>query len=493
MIKRTQVTNVSVQSLWLICFVSMRSRISHHGLILAAVLGFFAPSPAVAQGGKSGFDPREFGFDIPTAPVSHPAALLVLTDDQDGKPVVGQVHAEIGQHRIVLLPDGRLVDRHRDQSPVTDRPFAPASPEEVERRLRAALGDGFATKTTKNYVYAYNCSENFAFGTARILESMRPGVKSYLQKMRIETQEPLVPLVAIMFRTEAQFQQYRRMAPGVVAYYDTLANHIVMYEESRLFRTDPELAIQQAISTIAHEGAHQILHNIGVQSRLSMWPMWLSEGLAEYFAPTTFGRKMQWKGAGQVNDLRMLELEIYLKSRTGDDAGGALVSDTAGAARLTSTGYAAAWSLTHFLAKTQRTQFADYVREMAQLKAFQGDHDVVPPGIVPENLAIFKQHFGDQLPDLENRLVAHLKKQPYTDPFAEHPHFVATIAVREGRRIIRDANVFHSADLAKVWIEESVKKLADGQRASAELKVGEVPNRLVAEQAARQFLRLGSR
>ena len=108
-----------------------------------------------------------------------------------------------------------------------------------------------------------------------------------------------------MFRTEAQFQRYRRMPPGVVAYYDTLSNHIVMYEESRLFRTAPELAIQQAISTIAHEGAHQILHNIGVQARLSKWPMWLTEGLAEYFAPTTFGRRMQWKGAGQVNDLRI--------------------------------------------------------------------------------------------------------------------------------------------------------------------------------------------
>jgi hypothetical protein len=461
-----------------------------NGLIFATILVFVIPTLAIAQPAT---DSREFGFDIPPGRVSHPENLRVLTDDEDGKPVVGKIHAVIGEHRIVFLPDGKLVGRHRDQSPETERPFNPATLEEIERKLKAELGAGFTTKTTKNYVYAYNCSARFAFGTSRILESMRPGVKNYLQKMRIETHPPHVPLVAIIFRTEAQFQRYRRMPPGVVAYYDMLSNHIVMYEESKLFRTAPELATQQSISTIAHEGAHQILHNIGVQSRLSRWPMWLTEGLAEFFAPTTFGRRMQWKGAGQVNDLRMLELEIYIKSRSSDAAAGEMISDTAGAARLTSTGYAAAWSLTHFLAKTKRSQFAAYVREVSELKPFQGKYDVVAPGIVPQQLAQFKKHFGDELSALETRLVAHLKKQPYSDPFAKYPHFVATIAVREGRRIIRAANVFHSAELARVWIEESIKKLPEIQRSTAQPNVGEARNRLVAEQAARQFLRLGSR
>jgi len=495
MIKRLQVKNVSVQYSSLCCFLTMREFNSRIGVILAVAFGSMMPlSPlATAQSPVPAVDPRAYGFDIPVTTLAHPEKLFVLTDDREGQPVVGKVHAELGDYCIVLLPDGHLVARHRDQSPETDRPFDPATPDQLESKLKETFGEGFTTKSTKNYVYAYNCSEKFAYGTARILESMRPGVKNYVEKMRIETHDPLVPLVAIMFRTESQFQRYRRMPPGVVAYYDTLTNHIVMYEESRLFRTDPELAIQQAISTIAHEGAHQILHNIGVQSRLSMWPMWLSEGLAEYFAPTTFGRKMQWKGAGQVNDLRMLELEVYIKTRGVDDVEGQLIRDTASAARLTSTGYAAAWSLTHFLAKTKRPQFFAYVREVTKLRPFQGASEVISPGIMPENLALFEKHFGDDLTDVENRLVAHLKKQPYTDPFASYPHFLATIEVREGRRMIRDANVFHSAELANIWIEESVKRLPDHQRASAQGNIGEVRNRLVAEQAARQFLRLGSR
>ncbi len=470
----------------------MRSLFLHIGLVFATVLGLAVPPAGWAQRHPDEVDPREYGIDLPPGPVSHPDDLNVLTNDQDGRPVVGKVHAGVGSHRIVLLPDGALVARHATEAPDTDRPFVATTPTELKAELQAALGEGFTTKSTRNYVYAYNCSERFAYGTSRILESMRPGIKNHVERMRIETHEPLVPLVAIMFRNEAQFQQYRRMPPGVVAYYDSLSNHIVMYEESDRLRTNPELAIQQAISTIAHEGAHQILHNIGVQARLSMWPMWLTEGLAEFFAPTTFGRNMKWKGAGQVNDLRMLELEIYIKARTGD-AGGELIRDTASAARLTSTGYAAAWSMAHFLAKTRRSDFAAFVRQAAQLRPFEGKHPVVSPGVVPRNLALFETHFGNDLPDLENRLVAHLKKQPYSDPFAEFPHYVATLAVREGRRVVRNANVFHSAELANVWIEESVKRLPDHQRATARGNVGTARNRLLAEQAARQFIRLGTR
>ena len=98
--------------------------------------------------------------------------------------------------------------------------------------------------------------------------------------MDINTHDPEIPLVVIMFNTEAQFQAYsegQRVPHGAVAYYNMVNNHIVLHEESRLFASSPELARGQLLSTIAHEGAHQILHNIGVQQRLSMWPMWLTE------------------------------------------------------------------------------------------------------------------------------------------------------------------------------------------------------------------------
>lgn len=432
--------------------------------------------------------PRAMGFDIPDSDDFTVGMSSVVTADQSGQVVVAKVYVQLGPNRIVMLPDGELVARGPEQVTETERPFEAATPETVMTRLAAELGGDFKFEKTRNYVYAYNCSAAFAAATSRILESMRPGVTTYVERMGVPTSAPDVVLMAILFRTEAEFQNYRRMPDGVVAYYDILTNRIVMYEESPLFRAHPQLATQQAISTIAHEGAHQILHNIGLQKRLSSWPIWLSEGLAEYLAPTTFGRGLKWKGAGQINDLRMLELELYIKSRTAGTPSGQLVEDTVSAARLTSTGYAAAWSLTHWLASRHREKFFEYVRELSTLQPLEAAGPIVEPGIVPAHVRLFQTYFGDDFVTLETQLVGHLKKQPYRDPFAEYPHYVATLSARDGRRELREANIFHSHRMADVWLSESVRKLPDPARASAQIRVVEFPNRPVAEQAARQFL-----
>jgi hypothetical protein len=346
----------------------------------------------------------------------------------------------------------------------------------------------FQAKKTKHYVYFYNTSENFALGTSRILESMVPGMITHARQQKIEVHEPDVPLVAIMFRTEAEFQNFRRMPEGVVAYYHIATNHIVMYEESELFRIKPELAIQESISTIAHEGAHQILHNIGVQQRLSRWPMWLSEGIAEYYAPTSFGRNLRWKGAGQVNDMRMFNLELFLKGRDADTPSGQMIEHTVAAARLTATGYASAWSLTHFLAKTKKDDFNAYMREVSRLGPFEGNGDVVAPGIIPANIELFKKHFGSDLVKLEEGLVKHLKSLPYNDPFGDWPHYVAAVEIDTGRRPRREANLFHTQSMAEKWVIELVQDLPADQRRQVQREIRSFPNRSVAEQFARRFL-----
>src|SRR5207244_578731 len=92
-------------------------------------------------------------------------------------------------------------------------------------------------------------------------------------------------------------------------------NWVIMYEMSKLAEVAPEIALKQAVSTVAHEGVHQVLFNIGVQQRLSRWPMWISEGLPEYFAPTDVTKDIRWKGVGTVNDLRMSELNRYVLAK----------------------------------------------------------------------------------------------------------------------------------------------------------------------------------
>ncbi len=167
--------------------------------------------------------------------------------------------------------------------------------------------------------------------------------------------------------------------------------------------------MRQAISTIAHEGAHQILHNIGVQQRMSHWPMWLCEGLAEYFAPTTTDSRLSWKGAGQLNELRLYQLDQYLRRRPPQTHGD-LVADTVEAAQLTATGYATAWALTHYLVQKQAPRFFGFLQEVSRIGPFEGAHRADKHGHIAENRAMFVKYFGKDMDALEDQIVLHLQK-----------------------------------------------------------------------------------
>ncbi|MCU0877355.1 MAG: DUF1570 domain-containing protein [Pirellulaceae bacterium] len=457
-------------------------------LLLAATLG--GVRGGAADEPVRTVDPRPYGIDLPAGNVLPGERATVSTADNDGKPTIGRVHVRVGEGAVVMLPDGQLVARAAGRFAESDRPFEPLGKEAMLARLAEEF-PGFKLKAAAAtpYIYVYNTSEPFATATSRILESMlsdNRGVKAFAENQRLSVHAPEVPLVVLMFRTEDEFQKHQRMPPGVVAYYHTLSNRVVMYEESRLARGRPDLAIGQSLSTIAHEGVHQILHNIGVQQRLSVWPMWLAEGLAEYLAPTSTGKNLMWKGAGQVNDLRMFELEQYIKSRASETFDGAMIEQTVMAARLSSTGYAAAWSLVHHLAKTKRVEFAAYLREVAQIGPLSGAPDSGAP-FVRSNMTLFEEHFGSDLVDQERRLVLHLKKLPYSDPFAGAPHVVAMLTSGDARRPQRTASTFHSPALAEKWLGEMLDKLDENQRSRAQSTLRVFPNRAQAEAFARQW------
>jgi hypothetical protein len=355
------------------------------------------------------------------------AGRRVLVSLEGQSPVVAKVHIEVDDRLVLIMPDGRLTSIPTREATITERPFVAITKDELAKQLTAGRFQGFKTRQTKRFLYVYNTSDLFYTGTSRILETMYPGLFAYYKRQHIDVEDPAVPLVVIMFRTQEEFNAYDPKPDGVVAYYSGLSNFVVMYEESKLSRMAPDLAVKDAISTIAHEGVHQVLHNIGVQQRLSRWPMWTSEGLAEFFAPTDVSRDIRWKGVGMVNDIRMKELEMYVKGVSNRVKNGDTVHATVLAPQLTSTGYASAWALTHFLAQRRPTAFAEYQREVSELKPLK----VLSPA---ESEQLFVKHFGKDFPALETAMVKHLQGLPYTDPFP-----TATQAVTQ-RRVVRPAS-----------------------------------------------------
>ena len=432
-------------------------------------------------------DLRSYGFDIPPGRVSPASDALVTTVDEQGRTVVARVQVDVGKYHLVMLPNGQLVARSFDDAQPTTEPFTPADTTQMIEDLKRGKLAHFKTLKTRNYIFLYETSEGFATQTSRILERMLPGVTGYARLQGIEVHEPEIPLVVLMFRNDENFQQFRHVPKGIIAYYHTLTNHIVLYEESKLAGIQKELARQQTINTIAHEGVHQILHNIGFQRRLSAWPMWISEGLAEFMAPTSLGKQSRWKGVGQVNDLRMYELENFIKSQAGSDTEGEWINKTVTAYRLTSAGYASAWGLTHYVAKVRNRQFKTYLQELNKLGPLEGDHRISSDGTVDHHLTVFRKHFQTDSAELEVRLAKYLGKLDYKDPFGDQPHFIVMIAHNNGAIIRKEANVFHTLQLAEKWRDGVLKSITGATPANTKSAVRQFPNRLQAEQFLRRW------
>ena len=306
-------------------------------------------------------------------------------------------------------------------------------------------------------------------------------IVTYFRKQKFSVHEPATPLVVIMFRTEEEFQKYREMPPGVVAYYNAVTNHVVMYEQSKLVEVAPDLAARQSIATIAHEGIHQILHNIGIQQRLARWPLWTAEGVAEYFAPTSCDKRMRWKGVGVVNDLRMHELEQYFKAGAGKP--GDLLSKTIAAQQMGSLGYASSWALTHFLAYKYKDKYFAYLADVSKLTPFAEDGLGLRRG--PDNKELFVKHFGGDFATLESDLIKHLKKQPYANPFENQTHYVVMLNMPSQRT----AGVTSSPAAIAEWEQQTLASVPANVRAAAQFMVKPFPNRSEAEQFAQQWLR----
>ncbi|MFK8112199.1 MAG: DUF1570 domain-containing protein [Rubripirellula sp.] len=361
------------------------------------------------------------GLQIPVAPIQHANGETLRVRGEDGEPVVGRLHVSAGDTHVVLMPDGMLKTFPKAQTEPSDQPFVPMDMDAIEAKL---LKDpklrGFKTIRSRRFLYVYNSSELFIRSSRTILESMYPAVKKYFQRSSVDVQEPELPLVVIAFANDDQFQEYRRMPSGVVAYYDGVSNAVLIYEKSNLSQHAPEIAIKNAISTIAHEGAHQILHNIGVQQRLSRWPMWLSEGLAEFYAPTSVQKGVRWSGLGSPNELRMFEISNDWK-KNANFGNGQRVQRITAADQLDSLDYAYAWGLIHMLSRRHQKELFACIAQCSKMRPLEGTEASAPIESASE---VFAKHFGNQFVATEQELHKHLMSLKYSDPVANQTHYL---------------------------------------------------------------------
>lgn len=386
----------------------------------------------------------------------------------DGRVV--RVLSEIDDQRLIKLPTGRITVVDRDETVMTGERFRAASVDEMTAALAAEGFGDFKIESAGYYLFAYDCTEAYYRHTRSILESMLKGVVKQLGEWGLKPARPETRLVVVIMPNRQAFDAYDEMPDGVAAYYNGISNYVVLYEDDRLFNAAPEFALKQGSYVVAHEAIHQLLHNTGIQQRLSAWPAWISEGAPEYFCPLKVNsrltkldgdqlpvRTVKWSEAGMVNDLRMHDL---LRTRSTN---GSVIRTVVGANSLTAHGYSVAWGLTHYLAERKPKQFAAYLADVQKKPPLSRATEPVLRGPDP----LFVKHFGEEFDVIEREVQRHLTgkrmKEAYRDPYVNQTHYVVSVTYKRQRVYYTKAGIALSPTAAREWTEKQRKLLkADG-------------------------------
>jgi uncharacterized protein DUF1570 len=385
----------------------------------------------------------------------------LLLQSAAGASQIVRLHCALGPYSLVMLPTGdlKIIESTKTQ-PATDA-FVPATPEVMTESLKSAGLSKYKISQGQFYLYAYDCSEGFFMHARSILETMLSGVVADLKSWGLKIERPETPMVVVIMPSRAAYDAYHAMPKEIVAYYNVMTNYIVMYEDQELWDAAPEYAAKQAGYVIAHEGVHQLLANTRIQKRLSNWPPWICEGIAEYYCPLKINsnlvrkgnselpaRTLRWTKAGMVNDLRMSHL---LKVNAGS---GTVLKNLIEADEIDAEGYALAWGLVHYLANKKPDEFRAYLKSVSQYEPL----DVVNRPLAGRPDPQFVKHFGDKYETLESEIQQHLTSKTmqaeFVDPIENQTHYVVKSVEKQGRSFAIQLVITTSPAAARKWKDE---------------------------------------
>lgn len=324
--------------------------------------------------------------------------------------VEGRIEIEAQDGGILLLGrDGRLWNVTPDrleQRERLDGDFKGLTSEEAAVALREELGDGFEIVRTKRYVIASKAGTRYAQWCGTLFERLYDTFHTHWRGKPLKLEEPEVPLIAVILANEKQFAEFAardvgpQAAAGAKGYYSILSNRMILYDLTASEGSAPAKTLEDVqrkiaqnpfnLATVVHEATHQIAFNTGLHTRMADNPLWLTEGMAMYFETPDLNNRTGWKTVGKVSDGRLSQFRDYVQKRRKSNSLETLVAtdDRFTNVDLALDAYAEAWTLTHFLIKTRRKAYNEYLARVAAkepLKFVGGEKRVEE----------FREAFGD--------------------------------------------------------------------------------------------------
>ncbi len=338
-----------------------------------------------------------------------PAADLgTLLAEVQGRTIEAMPLAWSDANIALLTRDGQLLQVKPDEVKNFRRgnsSFHPLSAAEMRDVLQRELGPRFEVTGTGHYLVAWPAGQKDQW--AERFEQLYRSMSQYMSARSIPLRSPQYPLVAIVWKTQAEMMQYSaregtNVSAGVLGYYSIASNRVTMYDQGAGHADNAEW--QRNYATVVHEAAHQTAYNTGVHNRYSPPPKWLVEGLGTLFeAPGVWNSQLYTKQSDRINAGRFNDFRQFSSQGLPAGALADLISGDRSFQFNPGMAYALSWSLTFYLVETRQADYVRYLNKMAELPDFQNYPSA-------KRLSDFTSIFGSDLKMFEAHWLRYMKE-----------------------------------------------------------------------------------
>jgi hypothetical protein len=334
-----------------------------------------------------------------------PAADFMFRARVDGQMVEGKPLSWSAEQMLLLGRDGRLHEfnpKLAKEAQRTSPRFFGYSPSEMKTVLQREFDKRFDVSTTRHYLVVHPRGERDQW--ANRFEELYKRFAHYFRVRGFSLKEPPYPLVAIVFRDEAEYFSHAKaggtpMRPGTLGHYDPLSNRVFLFDVTA---NASGIDWSENADTIIHEATHQTAYNVGVHKRFTGAPRWLVEGLATMFeAPGVWNARYDHAQADRVNRARLQAFRKYAATRRQPGAIAALLSSDQAFRSDADGAYAEAWALSFYLCETQPRQYATYLAKTAERPLFS-EYSAA------ERMADFQDAFGREMKMFDTKFLRYM-------------------------------------------------------------------------------------
>ncbi|HEX2475866.1 MAG TPA: DUF1570 domain-containing protein [Lacipirellulaceae bacterium] len=323
-----------------------------------------------------------------------------------GQMLEGKPLSWTDEQMLLLGRDGRLHEfnpKTATEAQKTSPRFFGYSASEMKTVLQQEFGRESDVSLTRHYLVVHPRGERDQW--ANRFEDLYNRFEHYFRVRGFSLEEPPYPLVAVVFRDQAEYQRHAEASgmpkrPDTLGHYDPTSNRVFLFDATR---NNSGIDWSENAATIIHEATHQTAYNVGIHKRFTAAPLWLIEGLATMFeARGMWNAQYDHSQSDRINYGRLADFRKYAARRKPGSLLALLSSDQAFRGDVIAA-YAEAWALSFYLCETQPRLYAAYLNKTATRPLFS-DYPAA------ERIADFQEIFGSEMKIFETKFLRYMEE-----------------------------------------------------------------------------------